>query len=154
MKNKSALESFKQKCRDSNLRITPQRIAIFQELVNDYSHPCADDVYRKIVKKNPNISFDTVNRTLLLFANQGMIKFAESYGKTKRFDPDVESHHHLCCIRCGRIIDFYNKEYDEIKIPNSIKNKYTVFGKRVVIEGLCDKCKTKNKVKGNSYGTE
>ena len=129
------LNFFKEKCRERNLKITPQRIAIYEQLMGDSSHPTANDVYKKVYEKFPHISFDTVNRTLLLFAETRIIKRVEHFGKHKRFDPDIDNHHHLFCIKCNRIIDFYNQEYDELKIPSTITDKYTVLGKKVVLEG-------------------
>ncbi|MFH1062301.1 MAG: Fur family transcriptional regulator [Candidatus Omnitrophota bacterium] len=142
-KPKKFTKFLKEKCREFNLRITPQRIAIYEALKDDLTHPSADDIYKKVKIKFLNISFDTVNRTLLSYADIGIIKIAESYNRQKRFDPDTENHHHLNCIKCGRIIDFENKDFDELKIPKSINNKYKVLGKRVVLEHICDKCKRK-----------
>ena len=85
-------------------------------------------------------SFDTVNRTLSSFVDIGVLKIAESYNRQKRFDPNLDRHHHLSCIKCGKIVDFENKDFDRLKIPNTIKNKYRVLGKRVVIECICDRC--------------
>jgi Fur family transcriptional regulator, peroxide stress response regulator len=145
-KQEKSLDIFKAKCRENNLRITPQRIAIYEIVKDDYSHPSADDVYKKIKGEFSNISFDTVNRTLLSFVDSGILKLAESYGRRKRFDSDIGSHHHLSCIKCGKIIDFIDKDFDGLKIPGSIENKYTVLGKRVVLEYICDKCS------GKKYG--
>ena len=144
-KQDKAADFFRNKCKGGNLKVTPQRTAIYQELIGDYSHPSADDVYRRIRKKFPNISFDTVNRTLLSFVDIGIVKVVENYTRQKRFDSVVESHHHLCCIKCNTIIDFHSKVYDDLKIPSSIKNKYKVIGKRVVLEAVCDKCSRKEK---------
>lgn len=140
---KKSLENFKVKCRENNLRITPQRTAIYEALKDDVSHPSADDIYKKIKVKFPNISFDTVNRTLLSFASIGLVKIAESYNRQKRFDPFLENHHHLSCVKCGKIIDFENKDFDALKIPQNIKDKYQVLGKRVVLEYICDNCRSR-----------
>jgi len=118
-----SIEFLTTRCKEHNLRITPQRTAIYKALQNDRSHPSADIVYKIIKATFPNISFDTVNRTLLSFVDIGVLKIAESYNRQKRFDPNLERHHHLSCIKCGKIIDFENKDFDELKIPNSIKNK-------------------------------
>jgi Fur family peroxide stress response transcriptional regulator len=93
----------------------------------------------------PHISLDTVNRTLLSFADIGLVKITESYNRRKRFDPNPENHHHLSCIRCGKIIDFENKDFDELKIPTDIQDTYMVIGKKVVIECICDTCSSKSK---------
>lgn len=138
-------EAMLQKLKLAKLKITPQRMAIFSELVNDSGHPTADAIYQKIKKKLPNISFDTVNRTLIAFAQNGVIKIAEGQGGAKRYDPKTDPHHHFHCVKCNRIIDFTNKEYDVIKLPESITNKHQVLGQKIVLDGICQHCKN-NKV--------
>ncbi|MBM3244718.1 MAG: transcriptional repressor [Candidatus Omnitrophica bacterium] len=132
---------FRNKCREANLKITPQRTIIFDALVNDKGHPTADIVFRKVRKKIPNISFDTVSRTLLSFVDMGLLKVVEGYGRPKRFDTDLDSHHHFQCLKCNKIIDFCNTGFDSLEIPKEIKSRFTVTGKKVVLEGLCDSCK-------------
>lgn len=141
MNNKQApLDSFMDICRENNLKITPQRTAIYKELLIAKDHPSADIIHKRVIKRFPNISLDTVNRTVLAFADLGIIRVVEGYGKPKRFDPDIENHHHFQCIKCNQIIDFHNKAYDKIEIPIDMKNKLTVLNKKVVLEGICSKC--------------
>lgn len=131
---------FHRRSKEHGLKITPQRVMIYQELLKAKDHPTADDIYRRIVRKIPNISFDTVNRTLLTFSQIGMAHVVEGYGQAKRYDPDMDIHHHFRCIQCGGITDFHNKEYDDITVPQEIKKQFTVTSKKVVLEGLCSKC--------------
>ena len=140
-KTHSLHDIFNAKCRDANLKVTPQRTAVYEVLLNDKAHPSADDVFKKVRKKIPNMSFDTVNRTLLSFVDVGLLKVVEGYGRPKRFDTDVQGHHHFQCVKCNKIIDFHDKECDAIEIPKEIKNKFIVTGKKVVIEGICDLCR-------------
>jgi Fur family peroxide stress response transcriptional regulator len=141
----AAMEFFKARCREHNLRITPQRIAIYKALMDDDSHPSADIVYKKVRRSFPTISFDTVNRTLSSFVDIGVLKVTESINRRKRFDPNLGDHHHLSCVKCGGITDFEHREYDELRIPATIRNTYEVLGKKVVIECICDTCGGKNK---------
>jgi Fur family transcriptional regulator, peroxide stress response regulator len=134
-------EIFRSKCRETNLKITPQRMIIFESLIDDKGHPSADIVFKKVRKKIPNVSFDTVNRTLLSFVDLGLLKVVEGYGRPKRFDPDTDSHHHFQCLKCNKIIDFCDTGFDALEIPKEIKSRFTVTGKKVVLEGLCDSCK-------------
>ena len=124
-----------------NLKITPQRTIIFDALVNDKGHPTTDIVFQRVRKKIPNISFDTVSRTLLSFVGMGLLKVVEGYGRPKRFDPDIDNHHHFQCLKCNKIIDFCDTGFDTLEIPREIKNRFTITGKKVVLEGLCDACK-------------
>lgn len=134
-------EIFRSKCREANLKITPQRTIIFDALANDKGHPTADIIFQKVRKKIPNISFDTVSRTLLSFVDMGLLKVVEGYGRPKRFDTDLDNHHHFQCLKCNKIIDFCNIGFDALEIPKEIKSRFTVTGKKVVLEGLCDSCK-------------
>ncbi|MGD8835869.1 MAG: transcriptional repressor [Desulfobacteraceae bacterium] len=46
------------------LKVTPQRVAIYQELSDSDTHPTADAIYQIVKRKFCHISYDTVNRTL------------------------------------------------------------------------------------------
>ena len=143
MKSNNTIEEITLKIKQANLKITPQRVAILEELIGNYDHPTADAVYQKIKHKLPNISFDTVNRTLITFAQNGVIKITEDQGGAKRYDPMTEPHHHFHCVKCNKIIDFTNEEYDKIKLPNTITNKHQVLGQKIVLDGICEDCKNK-----------
>jgi Fur family transcriptional regulator, peroxide stress response regulator len=132
---------FYQRAKKHGLKITPQRAAIYEELLKAKDHPSADIIYKRIIKKIPNISFDTVNRTLLTFSKIGITTIVEGYGQPKRYDPDMDTHHHFRCIQCNSIVDFHNKNYDNIAVPEEIRKQFTVLNKKVVLEGLCDKCR-------------
>ncbi len=146
--NNDKKEIIFQKLRKVNLKVTPQRMIILSELIDNYDHPTADAIYQKIRQKLPNISFDTVNRTLITFSQNGIIKITEGRSGSRRYDPVTELHHHFHCIRCNKIIDFSNKEYDRIKLPESIKNKHQVLGKKIILDGVCQNCKKKENNKG------
>ncbi len=134
---------FYEKCKQHNLKITPQRTAIFNQLNRSKNHPSADLIFQEVKKLFPNISLDTVNRTLLTFSEVGIVDVVEGHGNPRRFDPNKTSHHHFYCIRCGGITDIYNKEYDNLKTVEEIEQRFIVFSKRVVLNGICDKCSRK-----------
>ena len=136
-----SMNFFRDKCKENNLRITPQRTVIYKELSKSKEHPSADMIFKKARRTFPDISFDTVNRTVLTFARIGVINVVEGHGDSKRFDPDINGHHHFRCIKCNNIIDFHDKSYDNLKIPEEIKNQFIVIRKKVCIEGVCSKCK-------------
>lgn len=135
------MDMFYQRSKEHGLKITPQRTAIHEELLKAKDHPTADVIYKRIIKKIPNISFDTVNRTLLTFSKIGITNVVEGYGQAKRYDPDMNIHHHFRCIHCGSIIDFHNKDYDNITVPEEINKQFKIISKKVVLEGLCTKCR-------------
>ena len=140
-RKKDSLHAFQSLCRELGLNITPQRVAIFKELISSSEHPSAVTIFNKVRENFPNISLDTVNRTLLTIQEIGMTRVVESSGYPKRFDPNLEPHHHFRCVTCGGIVDFKNESFDALKIPPEIKDKFTVMNKIVHLEGFCDKCR-------------
>ncbi len=131
---------FYKKCKENHLKVTPQRVAIYDQIINLVNHPTAEQVYKIIAKQYPNISLDTVNRTLLTFAKIGIVRVIEGFGSPRRYDPNLENHHHVHCINCGKILDFYSDKYENISIPKEIDRKFRIYNKRIVLSGICKKC--------------
>lgn len=129
-------------CQQNRIKITPQRLAIYAVLSKATDHPSTDRVFRQVRKDYPGISFDTVNRTLLKFVEIGLIRNVEG-GGGRLFDPILEDHHHLRCLKCYAVIDFYNKAYDRLKLPKKLPGDFTVKNTKVILEGICHNCKTK-----------
>ena len=138
------LDSFRRKCKEHGLSITPQRLAIYELLITSQNHPSAEDVFHRIRTAFPDISIDTVYRTLATFSEIGIINIVEGYGEAKRYDPDVHSHHHFRCLRCKQLIDFQEPAFSRLKIPGSIRKKCKVSNVKVLLEGVCDRCLSEN----------
>ena len=130
-------------CRQHQLKVTPQRVAVYRALIQSEQHPTADMMFQVVRQAYPNMSFDTVNRTLLTFAGVGLVDVVEVFGGPKRFDPNIEDHHHLHCMACGQITDFSYASYSRLEVPVDIARKFKVIGKRVVLRGLCAACNPK-----------
>jgi Fur family peroxide stress response transcriptional regulator len=136
-------EYFNDKCSEAGLKITPQRTIIYEELLRVRDHPSVDTLYKRVRAKLPNISFDTVFRTLASFNEAGIVRLVEGYGELKRFDADLSDHYHLHCIHCGKILDMEATEtVQKLKIPNELEKQFKVLSKRVVFEGICRECTT------------
>ena len=135
------LDRFIQHCKKFDLKITPQRCTIYKKLIQAKNHPTADEMFHIVKEEFPNISYDTVNRTLLTFAEIGLVDVVSTKGGPRRFDPDMDKHHHFHCIHCGDIVDFYSDEFDNLGIPDHIRDEFTVYTKRVVLNGLCKQCR-------------
>jgi Fur family peroxide stress response transcriptional regulator len=134
------LQNFIETCKTHNLKVTPQRMTIYRELLNSTEHPTVDDMFQTVKNEFPNISYDTVSRTMLTFADIGIVDLVEVYGGAKRFDPNVTNHHHLHCVSCGQILDFHNDQYDNLDIPDEIQQQFNVLASRVVLKGICEHC--------------
>jgi Fur family peroxide stress response transcriptional regulator len=137
---KEMMDAFQERCRKAGLKVTPQRMAIYSVLIGTKEHPSAEMVFRKVRKVFPNISLDTVNRTLITLSEIGIAFIVEGSGDAKRYDGNLDNHQHFKCIKCKRVIDFYHKSFDNIKIPKSIDGKFTILRRAIYFEGICDLC--------------
>jgi Fur family peroxide stress response transcriptional regulator len=144
-KNKEVLlVLFRKKCKEHGLSMTPQRIAIYKELIVSRDHPSAENIYARIRTFFPDIAIDTVYRTLATFSEIEVVHVVEGYGEAKRYDPDTEPHHHFRCMRCNKIIDIEGNTFGKLNIPHGMKKKYNVSNVKVILEGACDECVGKN----------
>jgi len=137
------MDAFQARCRKAGLKVTPQRMAVYKVLLETKEHPSADMVFQEVRKIFPSISLDTVNRTLNTLSEIGVAFIVEGSGDAKRFDGNLDNHQHFKCVKCKRIVDFYHKSFDNVKVPKSIGGKFTILRKAVYLEGICDLCRKK-----------
>jgi len=140
LKNDS-IDFYREKCKENNLKVSPQRIVIYKELLKSKDHPNAEVLFNRVKNIFPDISLDTVNRTLLTFSKIGIVSIVEGYGEPRRYDPDIENHHHFRCVNCNNIIDFDYSPYENINAPEKINKEFIVLNKKVLLEGYCNKCR-------------
>jgi len=129
------MEAFRVQCRQSGLKVTPQRTAVYETLLASTEHPSAEVVFREVRRLFPSISLDTVNRTLLTLHGIGLAFVVEGSGDAKRFDANLRTHQHFKCVKCKRIIDFHYEPFDEIDVPRNLRDKFTELRKTVYLEG-------------------
>jgi Fur family peroxide stress response transcriptional regulator len=116
-------------------------MAVYKVLLKMDEHPSAETVYQRVRQVFPNISLDTVNRTLLSLNEIGVATVVEGSGDAKRFDGNLTNHQHFKCLKCKRIIDFHHKAFDNIKVPSGVRARFVVLRKTVYFEGICDLCR-------------
>ncbi len=134
------IETFYNLCRAKHLKITPQRIEVYKALMSSDEHPSAETVYKKVKKNLPNVSLDTVNRTLNTLSLIGAAFVVEGSGDVKRFDGNLESHQHFKCVKCKKIFDFKHNAFENIKAPEELGHKFKILRMTVYVEGLCQGC--------------
>ena len=117
---------------------------VYRELIKSEDHPSADVLYERISKHHPEVSFDTVYRTLATFAEMSLIDQVDGFGTSMRFDPKIGEHHHFRCKECGQIIDFESDYYNKMAIPKDIAEECEVIKLQVTLEGFCRKCKKRS----------
>jgi Fur family ferric uptake transcriptional regulator len=123
--------------------MTSQRAIILEELQKNKQHLTADELYRIVRKKKPNISLATVYRNLELLSETGVIAKLEVSGRQKCFDSEVVEHDHITCVQCHTIENIVLSEGKEDNPSFEEVNGYIITGRRLEFMGLCPRCQKK-----------
>ena len=126
--------------RARGLKVTPQRQAIFHVLHGDTGHPTAEAVYDAVSASMPTISLRTVYQTLNDLAAMGEVQSLDLGTGSARFDPNLDTHHHLVCEDCGRVIDIY-ADASGVRVPGAQRHGFTITTTEVVFRGRCPECR-------------
>ena len=87
------------------MKYSKQRVQILNALLEEPVHPTAEELYKKLKPKMPNLSLGTVYRNLGQMEQHGIIRRIPLDGAKDRFDGNTTEHYHLHCKRCGRVVD-------------------------------------------------
>lgn len=91
--------------RECGIQPTPQRIAVVQSVLDNHSHPTADDVLVAAREKCPTVSRATVYNTLNLLVEKGLVGMQTIREGAVVFDPNIQKHHHFIDDDTGKIYD-------------------------------------------------
>lgn len=136
------LQQFEKVCRAAGLKLTHQRMEIFQDLLSSTDHPSAETLHKRLAKRLPTLSLDTVYRTLGTFEKFDLIQRIETLESQARFEALKEQHHHFLCDNCGKVVDFHWPDFDKMELPDDLKKVGSIDRKNVVIHGQCADCLT------------
>lgn len=124
----------------SGIRMTPQRLAILEEVRRAGGHLTAAEINERVHEKHPTISFGTVYRTLHLLAEHGLILEFPFGDQASRFDGRTDRHDHVHCTMCGRLVD--------VDVPRALlahhvaedQSGFRIEGHQTIFLGVCPVC--------------
>ena len=94
--------------RSQQLKVTPQRQAIFEALAATAgSHPTAESVWAVVARTMPSVSLKTVYQTLNDLTAMGVLEHLDIGLGSARFDTNTDRHHHVLCTGCMKVWDVY-----------------------------------------------
>ena len=133
------------KLRESEYRLTPQRVELIRLIAASEGHPSASQLYEQIKVKFPTMSLATVYKTLDLLKELGEVleiglRDDNHYDGNKPYP-----HPHLICTKCQKIMD---GELDGV-VKNIVQEVERNFGFQIQrhqldFYGVCPDCQTKS----------
>lgn len=140
MENKLLVEEIVEKLKEENIRITPQRYAVLEFLIEHRSHPTADEIYRALAPRFPNMSVATVYNNLRLFTSIGFVQEMKYGDASSRFDFSSKRHYHVICENCGKIVDFHYPGLEDVEMAANRLTEFEIKEHRLELYGLCPEC--------------
>ena len=104
-------------CEEKGLRLTEQRRTIARVLDNSKDHPDVEELHRRAIEIDKNISVATVYRTVRLFEESSILikhEFGDGRSRYENFE-ECDHHDHLIDIEEGTIIEFQNEEIEALQ---------------------------------------
>jgi len=134
-------ESMIKQLKENGLKITPQRLAIIEVLLEKRDlHPGARLLYKEAKKKKKSLSLSTTYATLNELSRHGIIKTLQFDKMEDRYEENLEEHINLICERCKKILD-YNVSIGVDQKEVTKKTGFWITDTRLEYYGLCRECR-------------
>jgi len=142
------LQHFERTCKGAGLKVTHQRLEIYRELLEAHDHPSAEILHKRLEKRLPTLSLDTVYRTMATFEELKLVHRVETIESQARFEAQTIRHHHFLCDTCGQPVDFSWPAFDKIQLPATLAELGAIDRTAVVVHGTCATCTREAQLKG------
>ena len=126
--------------REHGIKVTPQRLAVYEILKETRSHPSAEQIYKQLVAHNPAISLSTVYKTLDTLHNAGLILLLNVGEDSHRYDGNPNAHGHLVCTSCHRVDDLEESLLGDVNSLLKRKSHYQLTALNLYLYGICPEC--------------
>jgi Fur family peroxide stress response transcriptional regulator len=129
------------KLRPLGVRLTPQRLAIAEVVVNSADHPSVKEIFERVRAFFPYVTIATVYSTLTMLEEVGIVRELP-FQRQSRYDANLSPHVNLVCVGCGSVIDAEVGQKTVAKLQDLIAGKtdFQVASQRVDFYGWCSGC--------------
>jgi Fur family ferric uptake transcriptional regulator len=133
---REAAERLEQRCAERGLKMTGQRRTIIRALSQAADHPDAEELHRRALLLDRNISIATVYRTVRLFEDSGILQ-RRDFGKGRaQYEPtESGSHYHLVETETGKVAEFRDAELERQVRALAARQGFEVVSLRLEVFG-------------------
>ena len=128
MEKKALLEILKSVFKKERLRLTDQRIAIWNQIRNSKKHMDVEEIFSLLKAKKKIVSRATIYRTLDILVKNKLIRKMDVGDGYSLYELrlDNEHHDHMICEDTGNIIEFFCEELELLQEKIAREHGYTV----------------------------
>ena len=122
-----------------DLKVTPQRVAIVEELYNN-GHMNIDDLYKKLLSKFPSVSLATIYKNINAMVEKVFLSEVKIPNSKSVYELIKTEHAHLVCSSCGHIEDIMLDATSVLEEASKLSS-FKIDTTSIVLSGLCPNCK-------------
>jgi Fur family ferric uptake transcriptional regulator len=134
------MNAIEEKCLKKGVRLTDQRktiakvISESKEVYGSKDHPDVDELHKRVTAIDNKISIATVYRTVKLFEEAGILVKHDFKAGKARYEIN-DDHNHLIDINSGEIIEFVDKDIEELQEKIAKKLGYKLVDHKLELYG-------------------
>ncbi len=124
------------------MRLTTERLALFDEIYEQHGHIDADQLLAAMKSHGLKTSRATVYRTLDLLVDCGLVR-KQRLGGRRHYYEHVHvglRHDHLICRDCGRVVEFMSPGIEAMQTEICRAHGFEPGSHSLQIVGLCSEC--------------
>ncbi len=116
-----------------------QRMAVMGYLLENRTHPTADEIYNALAPSIPTLSKATIYNTLKLLVEKGAALQVNIDGRGACYDGYTAPHAHFLCRSCGKVFDFVLKRPRLERLAEAPDN-FSIDTAALHFQGICSNC--------------
>jgi Fur family ferric uptake transcriptional regulator len=137
--------------REAGLRVTSQRLLVFNIVCKSDAHLSADDIHAMVRRQDGDVSLATIYRTLNALSEAGLVAphYLGRDHEREHFEHSGKpEHYHFTCVRCGQVFEFETEAMQTLKVRLREDKDWVLIHSCMCFEGVCSKCRDKYAVSG------
>jgi Fur family transcriptional regulator, ferric uptake regulator len=150
------MELFSTYVKKNGLKMTRQREVVVESFLRTEGHLSTDELYQLVKKKNKNIGFTTVFRTLKALTDCGLARETDLSDGRTRFEHlyNRPHHHHIVCMECSRTIEFLSPELEQLQEQIVSRYGFRSIRHQLQIFGVCNDCQNQRPTKQDVFNSD
>ncbi|MBP1743881.1 MAG: transcriptional repressor [Firmicutes bacterium] len=143
------IEKLKNNLKENGYKLTPQRRAIINVILNNEgNHLTTEELYELVKVECPEIGLATVYRTVQLLECIGVVCKLDLNDGCNRYElvheEENHQHHHLICTVCNNVIEVKGDLLDTMEHEIEDEYKFKVKNHSLKFYGICSDCLQKS----------
>ena len=140
-------EIFRDYMRSNQLRQTPERFAVLEEVYTSEDHFDADELYMRLKMKDVQVSRATVYNTLDLLQSSNLVKRHQFGQNQSKYEAawSFSQHDHLICTDCEAVFEFCDPRIQGIQEMVGEIFDFNIQSHSLHVYGSCKRADCPNK---------